>query len=833
MLVVNQLPCLIMKEMRVLKFGGTSVGTVESITAVINIVTDYHQQGIKQVVASSALSGVTNKLIDMGKKAANSDDTYQETLRDIENRHYDIVKALIDVKSQSKIFANLKIVFNELEDLLHGIFLIKELSVRTLDLVMSFGERLSSYIIAETLRVKGIETDFVDARTFIKTDNNFGNARVNFELTNKLIKTHFAKTENRIQLVTGFIASTEKDETTTLGRGGSDYTAAIIGAALNAAVIEIWTDVDGILTSDPRVVKNAFTLPTVSYIEAMEMSHFGAKVIYPPTVQPAFAKNIPIRIKNTFNPSFEGTLISNKAESGNFIIKGIASIGDTALLNVQGGGMVGITGISGRLFSALARQQVNVILITQASSEFSISLAVDPQEAERAKAVIEEEFEHEIRGNKIEPVAIETGLSVVAVIGENMKENSGISAKLFGALGMNGVNVKAIAQGSSEYNISVVVKRTDLSKSLNALHEVFFLSDVKSLNLYVVGLGLIGKTLIKQIQNQAAYLAKKHSLKINLVGVANSRKMLLCNNNIAIENWEAEFEAKAKPSNLSEFIKTIKEFNLPNCVFVDNTSSKSVVEHYNDLLTASVSIVTPNKLANSGTYAEYKLLRKSAKKHGVKFLYETNVGAGLPVINTLDDLLTSGDEIIRIEAILSGTLSYIFNSFKEGVRFVDIVKQAKEKGFTEPDPRDDLSGSDVARKILILARDSGLALEPADIEVENILPKSCNEAKSVPDFFQELENENAFFEKRRKDAELDGKVLRFIATLENGKASVTLRAVDAQHPFYSLSGSDNIISFTTERYKERPLVIKGPGAGAEVTAAGVFADIVKVFHYLV
>ena len=819
--------------MKVLKFGGTSVGTVSSINSVISIITENYNKNLSQVVVSSALSGVTNKLIVMGKLAAESNDSYLETLKEIENRHYDVVKALIDVKSQSKVFANLKIVFNELEDLLHGIFLIKEVSVRTLDLVVSFGERLSNYILAEILTIKGIAANYVDARTLIKTDNNFGNARVNFEVSNQLIASHFTSNSSVIQIVTGFISSTDKNETTTLGRGGSDYTAAILGAALDVEVIEIWTDVDGILTSDPRVVKKAFTLPTVSYIEAMEMSHFGAKVIYPPTVQPAFAKSIPIRIKNTFNPSFEGTLISNKAESGNFIIKGISSIGDTALLNVQGGGMVGITGISGRLFSALARQQVNVILITQASSEFSISLAVDPIDSERAKEVIEEEFAHEIRGNKIEPVVIETGLSVVAVIGENMKENSGISAKLFSALGMNGVNVKAIAQGSSEYNISVVVKKSDLSKSLNALHEAFFLSDVKTLNLYIVGLGLIGKTLIKQIQNQSEYLAKKHSLTINLVGLANSKKMLLSNVSIEIENWEENWEKNGTETNLAEFVNTIKSYNLPNCVFVDNTSSKEVVTHYNDLLAASVSIVTPNKLANSGTYAEYKQLRKLAKKHGVKFLYETNVGAGLPVINTLEDLLTSGDEIIRIEAILSGTLSFIFNSFKEGVRFVDIVKEAKEKGFTEPDPRDDLSGMDVARKILILARDSGLELEPKDIEVENILPKSCNEAKTVDDFFVELENENQFFENRRKQAENEGKLLRFIATLENGKASVTLRAVDAAHPFYSLSGSDNIISFTTERYKERPLVIKGPGAGAEVTAAGVFADIVKVFHYLV
>ena len=819
--------------MKVLKFGGTSVGTVESISNVISIVTDYYNKGVNQVVICSAMSGVTNKLIEMGKLAANTDDSYTTILTEIENKHFDAVKSLIDVNVQSKIFANLKIIFNELEDLLHGIFLIKELSPRTLDLVVSFGERLSNFIVSESVKHKGIDNLLLDTRTVIKTDDNFGNARVNFALTDSLVKAYFSANPSKLIFATGFISSTEKNETTTLGRGGSDYTAAILGAALDCEVIEIWTDVDGILTSDPRVVKKAFTLPSVSYIEAMEMSHFGAKVIYPPTVQPAFAKNIPIRIRNTFNPSFEGTLISNDSEAGPYVIKGISSIADTVLLNVQGGGMMGVAGISGRLFSALSLAKVNVILITQASSEFSISIAVAPNEAAQAKEVIEAEFENEIRAQKIEPVTLVENLSVVAVIGENMKLNSGIAGKLFSALGMNGVNVNAIAQGSTEYNISVVVSKTDLSKSLNALHEIFFLSETKSINLYIVGLGLIGKTLIEQIRNQSAYLAKKLSLKINIVGIANSRKMLLNPNYIDTDNWENELETQGVDTDLASFVSTVKSFNLPNCVFVDNTSSKSVVDHYKELLSSSVSIVTPNKLANSGTYEDYKMLRKLAKKHGVKFLYETNVGAGLPVINTLEDLLSSGDEIIRIEAILSGTLSYIFNNFKKGTRFVDVVQAAKDKGFTEPDPRDDLNGMDVARKILILARDSGYALEPSDIEVENILPIPSREAKTVPDFFKTLEAENAYFEAKLDKAASEGKVLRFIASLENGKASVTLKEVDAQHPFYSLSGSDNIISFTTKRYNERPLVVKGPGAGAEVTAAGVFADIIKVFHYLV
>jgi aspartokinase/homoserine dehydrogenase 1 len=564
----------------------------------------------------------------------------------------------------------------------------------------------------------------------------------------------------------------------------------------------------------------------------MEMSHFGAKVIYPPTLQPAFSKKIPIWIKNTFNPTHPGTLISVKTQANDFLIKGISSIDNISMLNLQGSSMVGVPGVSARLFNTLAKENVNIILITQASSEHSICMVVDPKDQDRAKDAIDEEFANEIAAGKIDKVIIQKNLSVVAIIGEGMKNTSGISGKLFGALGKNGVNVVAIAQGSSELNVSVVINTSDLSKTLNALHEAFFVSDVKTVNLFVVGLGLIGGTLLQQIHKTSSYLVKEKNLKINVVGMANSKFMKIEQNGINLTNWKDKIESSGTKTKLSDFVEEMINLNLQNSVFVDCTSSKDVITQYERILSSSISIVTPNKLANSGKYEDYVKLQKAAFKHGVKFLYETNVGAGLPVINTLQDLKYSGDKIVRIEGILSGTLSYIFNTFKGDKKFSDVVLEAKEKGYTEPDPRDDLNGMDVARKILILAREAEGQLEFTDVKVENILPESCRKAKTVDAFFKELEKNNDVFAKRRDDADKKGKVLRFIAKYENGKATVSLEAVDSAHPFYSLSGSDNMISFTTERYKERPLVIKGPGAGAEVTAAGVFAEIISISNYL-
>ena len=832
-IISNFVPCLSQKReylfMRVLKFGGTSVGAAESIRTLIGISKNLLANKEQIAVVLSAMGGVTNQLIEVANLAQKNNPAFSDILSSIEKRHFDTAKALLNVKHQSKVIANIKLTLNELEDILHGISLLNELSKRTLDLVMSFGERLSTYLVYEAMRQEGIECEFLDARTLIKTDDNFGSARVNYKSTNANVEEYF-KNHSKTQLITGFIASTEQNETTTLGRGGSDYTAAIIGAALNATEVEIWTDVDGMMTADPKKVKKAFTIPRVSYIEAMELSHFGAKVIYPPTLQPVFSKNIPIRIKNTFNPTHEGTLVSKQTDKNGFPVKGLSSINDIALLNVQGSGMVGEKGVAGRLFNTLAKHSINIILITQASSEHSICFAIDPKDAEQAKNILDEEFFIELHNNKLDKIIIERNLSVIAIVGENMKMTPGISGKMFSALGRNGVNVVAIAQGSSEYNLSVVVPQSDLAKAMNALHDSFFLSETKTMNLFVIGTGLIGKTLIQQISKQKTYLEEHKSLIVNLVGLANQSKMLFNENGISTTKWDSELQQSGKTSNLAEFVHTMKAMNLPNCVFVDNTASKELPSFYEDILNHSISIVTPNKTANSGSYKEYLKLKNAARKRSVNFLYETNVGAGLPVINTLKDLLLSGDQIIRIEAILSGTLSYIFNNFKTGVKFKNVVWEAKQKGYTEPDPRDDLSGLDVARKILILSRETGLPMEMSDIQIEQILPESCVKAKTIEEFFETLEKENAFFENKLNSAQKEGKVLRFIAKLENGKANISLQAVSADHPFYSLSGSDNIIAFTTERYKERQLVVKGPGAGAEVTAAGVFADIINISH---
>jgi bifunctional aspartokinase / homoserine dehydrogenase 1 len=813
--------------MKVLKFGGTSVGSVENIRTILDIAKSDLDKGEKIAITLSAMGGVTNQLIEMANMAKNNNKAYSSILAEIEKRHFDTAKALLDVKYQSKVIATIKLTLNELEDILHGISLLKELSRRTLDLVMSFGERLSNYMVSEIMKQAGLDCEFLDARTLIKTDDNFGFARVNFKVTNVNIEEYF-KTHTKTQIITGFIGSTEQNETTTLGRGGSDYTAAIFGAALGAKDVEIWTDVDGMMTADPRKVKNAFTITKLSYVEAMELSHFGAKVIYPPTIQPAISKNIPIWVKNTFNPSHPGTLISKQTERGGFPVKGLSSINEIALLNVQGSGMVGEKGVAGRLFNTLAKHSINIILITQASSEHSICFAIDPKDAEQAKSILDEEFFIELHNKKLDKIMIEKELSVIAIVGENMKHTPGISGKMFSALGRNGVNVVAIAQGSSEYNLSVVVPKPDLSKAMNALHDSFFLSETKTMNLFVIGTGLIGKTLMRQISQQAAYLEEKKSLKVNLVGLANTKKMLFNENGISIDHWEKELDQTGETSNVEAFVKTMKAMNLPNCVFVDNTASKDMPSVYEEILLSSISVVTPNKTANSCSYKDYLKLQNAARKRGVNFLYETNVGAGLPIINTLKDLLLSGDRIIRIEAVLSGTLSYIFNNFKSGVKFKDVVWEAKQKGYTEPDPRDDLSGLDVARKILILSRETGLNLEMGDIKIEQILPESAVKAKTIDEFFVALDKENTFFEQKLQKAEKEGKVLRFIAKLENGKAAISLQSVDANHPFYSLSGSDNIISFTTERYTERQLVVKGPGAGAEVTAAGVFADIINI-----
>lgn len=822
--------------MQVLKFGGTSVGSVESIKQVIQIIDNHRQNGDQIAVVFSAMGGITNQLIEIGRMATAGDLDYMDLVRRIEDRHFNVIKALIPVKEQSKLFAHVRGIINELEDLLRGVSLIRELSPRTLDLITSFGERLSTTVITECVKSRGIPGQYCDARQLIKTDANFGQAEVNYPLTNQLIQEHFAKVTDSagasVQMITGFIGSTDKNETTTLGRGGSDYTASIIGAALNADIIDIWTDVDGMMTADPRKVPNAFNIPTITYAEAMELSHFGAKVIYPPSLQPAFARNIPVRVLNTFNPTHDGTVVSRTADRRQYTITGISSIDDIALVNVQGSGMIGVAGVSAKLFGVLAAHKISVILISQASSEHSICFAIDPRGADNVKDILDGEFAVEIQHGHIDNISIERDLSVIATVGEGMKKSSGIAGKLFSVLGKNGVNIVAVAQGSSEINISVVINKNNLSKALNALHNIFFQSEARVLNLYLVGTGLIGKTLLKQIYDQSEFLRSEKLLKVCVVGMTNTRKMLLNPQGISLNDWHERLLTEGVTTSLPAFVEKIKDYNLPNSVFIDCTSDKDIVQFYESLLDANISVVTPNKVANSGPYSEYRRLQRTALNRGVKFLYETNVGAGLPIINTVQGLMTSGDRFLKIEAILSGTLSFIFNTFQVGTSFANVVREAKEKGYTEPDPRDDLSGQDVARKILILAREAGFPLEPEDITITNLLPESCLAAPTVSTFFDELDRNNAYFEHLLADAEAKGEKLRFVASFENNRATIGLRTVGPEHPFYQLTGADNIVSFITERYKERPLVVKGPGAGAEVTASGVFADVVSIGSYL-
>ena len=817
--------------MKVLKFGGSSVAKPERIKSIVEILKDYYSKGEKFTVIFSAFGGVTDSLIEMSSTAAKGDKTYETLFEAFSNRHIDSAKELLDKSSQEIVIKELKENHEVLKNLLYGIFLVREVSPRTMDYVLSFGERNSSFIISHVLKEHGINSKYLDARDIIKTNKNFGSAKVDLELSYQNIKEYYEQ-HPEVQIVTGFISSSKGGLTTTLGRGGSDYTASLIAAGLEAKHVEIWTDVNGVLTADPRKVKKAFTIPSMTYAEAMEMSHFGAKVIYPPTLQPALSKNIPIYIKNTFDPAFEGTFISDKSDPNGHAVKGISSINNIALLTLQGSGLFGVPGIAARLFGSLAQAKINIILITQGSSEHSISFAINPEFAAKAKTIVEEAFEFEIQSKIIEPIKTEQDLSILAIIGENMRYQPGISGRLFQALGKNGINVVAIAQGSSELNVSVVINRSDESKALNSLHEAFFLSDTKELHIFMVGVGLIGSTLIQQIKKQSVFLKEKRSLELKIVGLANSKKMAFNLDGVDLDNWKAAIDTAEEKMTIGGFVEKMKSLNLSNTIFIDNTANEQISNYYESILDASISISTPNKIATSSAYLQYQRLKTIAEKRGVQFMYETNVGAGLPVISTLTDLINSGDQILKIEGVLSGSLSYIFNSYKKNTNFSDIVLKAKELGYTEPDPRTDLNGIDVRRKLIILARETGLALEANDVEIENILPQACQDAKTVDDLFVELEKANDYFEAKRAEAAKENKVLRMIAKLENGKASIVLEAVDNSHPFYSLNGSDNMIVFTTERYKERPLVVRGPGAGAEVTAAGVFAEIITIGNYL-
>ncbi len=818
--------------MKVLKFGGSSVAKPERIRGLINILKDYYAAGDHFTVVFSAFGGVTDGLIEMGTLAAAGNDRYGQLFDAFAERHQDAITELLPAgELREETAQQMRKSHEVLKNLLYGIFLVREASTRTMDYVLSFGERSSAYIVSQAMNQQGIPSEYLDARKIILTDKTFGSARVNFDKSYNKIAQFYAE-HPKVQVVTGFIASAKGGLTTTLGRGGSDYTASLLAAGLSADAIEIWTDVSGVLTADPRRVKKAFTIPKMTYAEAMEMSHFGAKVIYPPTLMPALHKRIPLYIKNTFEPDFPGTKVSEESSRDGVAVRGISSINNVALLTISGSGLFGVPGIAARLFGALAQDKVNVILITQGSSEHAISFAVQPSDADLARSAVERAFEYEIDRGVVNGIKVERDLCVVAIIGENMRYQPGISGRLFQALGKNGINAVAIAQGSSELNVSVVIPKEDETKALNALHEAFFLSDYKTLHLFIVGVGLIGGTLLQQINEQNDYLREKRGMELKVIGMANSKKMVFNPDGLETDNWKVQLKASEQAVDLPVFIGRMRDLNLSNSIFVDNTADSRIATYYEGILDESISISTPNKIATSSSFLQYRRLQNIANKRGVQFAYETNVGAGLPIISTLRDLIDSGDRIRKIEGVLSGSLSFIFNNFDGTRPFAEVVREAREKGFTEPDPRIDLSGKDVGRKILILARETGAELEATDVDIRGFLPEGAMEADSVDDFFTVLEENADYFTTLLREAQREDKVLRMIASLEEERATVGVQAVGPDSPFHQLSGSDNMIVFTTDRYRARPLVVRGPGAGAEVTAAGVFAEIIKIGNYL-
>jgi len=807
--------------MKVLKFGGTSVGSPEAIRALVSIAKDSGER----VFVVSAFSGITDSLLQAAKFACDGQD-WRQLFDAIASRHRTMIGTLLEGNFRESASTIAEKLLTDLSSLLLGISLVRDISPRTLDLLASFGERMSAPIVAHALSHAGIDAEAVDARELIVTDDKFGAARWLEGETERKVKAFFEKF-SRVAVVTGFIASTSEGATTTLGRGGSDFTAGILGACLGAEEIQIWTDVDGIMTADPRAVIDAFVIPEISYLEAMEMSHFGAKVLHPPTILPAMAKAIPVRIKNTFHPSAPGTLIVRTSAPSTWPVRGIAAIPSISLLLLQGPGLPGVTGIAGRMFAALASASVNAILITQGSSELSICCAVLPQDAERGAKALKEEFAYEISAGTIQRPAIESDLSVIAVVGEMMKHRSGISGRVFKALGRNGINVVAIAQGSSELNISIVVEAPDRAKAMSAIHDAFFLAGVRTVNVFLAGTGLIGGTLLSQISAQQERLLKEHSIRVRIAGIANSRKMLIDPRGIDIVQWKERLDAQGQETDLAGYVRQLRDLNLPNACFCDCTASDSPVRHYEAALAASISVVTPNKRANSGPLERYERLMHLARSLDVPYRYETTVGAGLPVIGTIQDLVASGDDIAEIEAVLSGTISYIFNNLGSGAAFSELVKRAKELGYTEPDPRDDLSAKDIARKAIILAREAGYRLDESAVHIEPLISGRISQAPSIEKCLSLLPEMDEPMEARRAAAARAGKVLRYVAIVSSGEARVSLREYGPESPFYSLTGTDNMVVIHSRRYSENPLVIRGPGAGADVTAGGVFADILK------
>ena len=808
--------------MKVLKFGGTSVGSVESILSLKAIV---EKEAQKQpiIVVVSALGGITDKLIATSLLAQKGDETWKDEFQAMVERHHKMIDTIItDPRKREQLFNIVDSLFEQLRSIYFGVYLIHDLSKKTQDAIVSYGERLSSNIVA-TL-VQGAK--WYDSREFIKTVRKNHKNTLDSELTNRLVRRTFSDLQ-RISLVPGFISKDrDTDEITNLGRGGSDYTAAIIAAALDAEILEIWTDVDGFMTADPRVIKTAYTIKELSYIEAMELCNFGAKVVYPPTIYPVCVKNIPIRVKNTFNPDGEGSIIKQKVANNDKPIKGISSINGTTLITVAGLSMVGVIGVNRRIFTALADNGISVFMVSQASSENSTSIGVRDQDAAEAVEVLNGEFAKEIETGAMYPMHAENGLATIAVVGENMKNTPGIAGKLFGTLGRAGISMIACAQGAPQTNISFVVKSEHLRKALNAIHDSFFLSEYKVLNLFVCGVGTVGGQLLEQIHNQYEELKRTKRLKLNVVGIATSKKALFNSDGIDLANYR-ELLADAPESNEKKLRDAIIEMNCFNSVFVDCTASKEVAEIYQPLLEHNISVIAANKIAASSSYEKYARLKETALARGVFFRYETNVGAGLPIIGTINDLRNSGDVILKIEAVLSGTLNFIFNEISADVTFSEAVRRAKEQGYSEPDPRIDLSGKDVIRKLVILAREAGYKVEKTDVEAHLFIPDEFFEG-SIDEFWKNLPKLDADFEARRKQLDADGKRWRFVATFDHGKLSVALKEVDRTHPFYNLQGSNNIVALTTERYREYPMLIQGYGAGASVTAAGVFANIMSI-----
>ena len=807
--------------MKVMKFGGTSVGSVESILRVKRIV-EAQQEPV--IVVVSALGGITDKLIQTSRMAAVGDAAYENEFREIVSRHVEMVKRVFaEFDAQMAVQRQVGELLNELKDIFQGIYLIKDLSQKTSDTIVSYGERLSSLIAAQLTGAQ-----WFDSRLFIKTEKKYSKHVLDTDLTNRLVRETFRDLP-RLSLVPGFIATDKTTgEVTNLGRGGSDYTAAIIAAALDADSLEIWTDVDGFMTADPRVISTAYTINELSYVEATELCNFGAKVVYPPTIYPVCHKNIPILIKNTFNPEGGGTIIKQEvSDPQSKAIKGISSINDTSLITVQGLGMVGVIGVNYRIFKALAKNGISVFLVSQASSENSTSIGVRNADADLACEVLTTEFAKEIEMGEISPIQAEKNLATVAIVGENMKHTPGIAGKLFGTLGRNGINVIACAQGASETNISFVVDSKSLRKSLNVIHDSFFLSEYQVLNLFICGVGTVGGSLIEQIHSQRQKLMQENGLQLNVVGIADASHSLFCREGIDLANFREELQQKGQPSNTEILRDGIIAMNIFNSVFVDCTASADVASIYKELLLHNVSVVAANKIAASSAYDNYRELKQIARQRGVKYLFETNVGAGLPIINTINDLIHSGDKILKIEAVLSGTLNYIFNKLSAEVPFSKAIRMAQIERYSEPDPRIDLSGKDVIRKLVILAREAGYRLEQEDVEKHLFVPDDFFEG-SLDDFWQKVPTLDDQFELRRRILEEEGKHWRFVARLEDGKASVGLMEVGRDHPFYGLEGSNNIILLTTERYHDYPMMIQGYGAGAGVTAAGVFADIMSI-----